>query len=293
MSTGWSIFIIVGTVISLIAFLWLLLGNRQKPTATVETMGHDFDGIQEYDNPLPMWWVAMFLFTIFFAVAFLVYYPGLGNFAGVGHWSQQDQWRRDTERETARVAPLYARLGGLSEEELHQDPVAQQIGRRLFLNHCSTCHGVTAQGAFGFPNLTDSEWLWGGDYADIQTTITQGRNAAMPAWGPMLKDAGVSDVVAYVRSLSGAEHDPAAATRGKEKFAVCVACHGADAKGNKLFGAPDLTNDIWLYGGEPEQLSFTITHGRNGHMPSFKDVLSKEQIHIVAGYVTSLRTADE
>ncbi len=294
MSMGWNIFIILGTVLSLVAILWLLLGNRKKPTATVETMGHEFDGIEEYDNPLPAWWVGMFLFTIFFSVIFLVYYPGLGSFKGIGDWSQESQWQQDTNREAARVAPLYDRLGNLSETELHQDKVAQQIGRRLFLNNCSTCHGITAQGAFGFPNLTDSEWLWGSDFSEIQTTITQGRTAAMPAWGQALGEKGVSDVTEYVRSLSGADHNQAAALRGAEKYqGFCVACHGPEGKGNKLFGAPDLTNDHWLYGSESDEIAFTITHGRNGHMPSFKDTLSKEKIHILAGYVSSLSAADE
>jgi len=291
MSTGWSLFIIAGTLLSLGWALWLLFSNRTKATATVETTGHEYDGIQEYDNPLPLWWVGLFVATVLFALGYLVYYPGLGAFAGVGGWTSQEQWQRDVDAKDAQFAPLYAQLGALSEDELHADTKATQIGRRLFLNHCATCHGMSARGAVGFPNLTDDEWQWGGDFASVQTTITGGRIAAMAPWGAALGgDEGIAQMAHYVRSLSGAEHDAAAAALAAPKFQMfCVACHGPEGKGNPLFGAPDLTNDTWLYGGALENVTFTLMHGRNGQMPAFADTLGEEKIHILAAYVTGLR----
>ena len=290
MSTFWSLFIIVGTLGSLAWALWLLLSNRSKPTAKVETTGHDFDGIQEYDNPLPLWWVGLFVATIVFAIGYLAYYPGLGNFAGLGHWTSHDQWQRDVDAQRAQFAPLYQRLAAMSEAELHDNKQAQQIGRRLFLNNCSSCHGASARGGFGFPNLTDDEWQWGGDFDAIKTTIRGGRIAAMPAWGPALGDAGVADMTQYVLSLSGAPHDQAAAARAAPQFQVmCIACHGADGRGNPLFGAPDLTNDVWMYGRDADSIAFTLRNGRNGQMPSFGAVLGDDRVAIVAAYVSGLR----
>lgn len=289
MTLGWSIYIIVGTIGSLGAMLWLLFANRTT-SGDGKTTGHDFDGIEEYDNPLPMWWVGMFVATIVFALLYLVYYPGLGHFAGIGGWTSQKEWQTDVDAKEARFAPLYAKLGAYTETELHRSSQAKQIGRRLFLNHCSTCHGITARGAFGFPNLTDSEWQWGGDFAAIKTTLLGGRSAMMTPWGAALGgDTGITDMAQYVRSLSGTTHDAAAAARAAPQFQMfCVACHGADGKGNVLFGAPDLTNDVWLYGGEPERIEFTLRHGRMGVMPSFADVLGEEKVHILAAYITGL-----
>ena len=289
MSVFWSLFIIVGALGSLGWALWLLVSNRTKAKPTVETTGHDFDGIQEYDNPLPLWWVGLFIATIVFAFGYLVYYPGLGNFGGFGRWTSHEQWQRDVDAKNAQFAPLYQRLAAMNEAELHQSAEAQQIGRRLFLNNCASCHGMRARGGFGFPNLTDDEWQWGGDYASIETTIRGGRTAAMPAWGPALGDAGVADMAQYVLGLSGAPHDDAAAARAAPQFqTLCVACHGADGKGNPAFGAPDLTNDTWLYGGNADTIAFTIRHGRNGTMPSFTPTLGDDRIAIVAAYVSGL-----
>ncbi len=290
MSTLWSLFVIVGTLGSLGWALWLLLSNLSNPTAKFETTGHDFDGIQEYDNPLPLWWVGLFVATIVFAIGYLVYYPGLGNFPGLGHWTSHEQWQRDVDAQRAEFAPLYQRLAAMSEAELHDNKQAQQIGRRLFLNNCSSCHGASARGGFGFPNLTDDEWQWGGDFDTIKTTIRGGRVAAMPAWGPALGDAGVADMTQYVLSLSGAPHDQAAADRAAPQFqTMCVACHGAEGRGNPLFGAPDLTNDVWMYGRDADSIAFTLRNGRNGQMPAFGAVLGDDRVDIVAAYVSGLR----
>ncbi|HTK96504.1 MAG TPA: cytochrome-c oxidase, cbb3-type subunit III [Pseudomonadales bacterium] len=290
MSTFWSLFIIAGTLGSLVWTLWLLLSNRTQPKQMVETTGHDFDGIEEYDNPLPMWWVGLFVATVVFALGYLLYYPGLGTFAGFGKWTSHAQWDRDVQAQNAQFAPLYQRLASLSENELHQSAEAQQIGRRLFLNNCASCHGMRARGGYGFPNLTDGEWQWAGGYDAIKTTIHDGRTAAMPAWGPALGDAGTSDMAQYVLSLSGAEHDAAAAARAAPQFqTMCVACHGTDGKGNPALGAPDLSNDVFLYGSDADTIAFTIRHGRTGTMPNFATTLGDDRIAILAAYVSSLQ----
>jgi cytochrome c oxidase cbb3-type subunit 3 len=288
----WSAFIVVGTLGSLAWTLWLLLSNRTRPKPTVETTGHEFDGIEEYDNPLPLWWVGLFVATIVFAGGYLLYYPGLGDFTGFGGWTSRQQWQTDVDVKNARYAPLYRRLASMSEAELHQNTEAQQIGRRLFLNNCASCHGMRARGGFGFPNLTDAEWQWGNDYASIDTTIRGGRVAAMPAWGTALGDGGVADMAQYVLSLSGAPHDAAAAARAAPQFQTfCIACHGGDGKGNPALGAPNLTNDLWLYGDNANTIAFTIRHGRSGTMPSFATTLGEDRIAIVAAYVSGLNSA--
>ena len=290
MSASWSLFIVIGTLGTFAWVLWLLLSNRAKATETGETTGHDFDGIAEYDNPLPLWWVGLFVATVVFGIGYLVYYPGLGTFAGMGGWTSKNQWQAAVDANTAQFAPLYARLGALSEDELHRDHQAQQIGRRLFLGNCAGCHGMTGRGAEGFPNLTDEEWQWGRDFESVKTTIKGGRTAAMASWAAVLGgDAGVADMAQYVLSLSGTTHDAAAAARAAPQFQTfCAVCHGADARGNPLFGAPNLTNDIWLYGGSAETIAFTLQHGRTGQMPSFAKVLGDDRIQIVAAYVTGL-----
>ncbi len=287
MSSVWHWFIIIGTLGSLAFFLALLFGNRK--TSSEATTGHDFDGIQEYDNPLPMWWVWMFGLTIVFGLAYLAYYPGLGNFAGLSGWSSESQLETAQVRHEARFAPLYAELAALDEAELHESRQAQQVGRRLFINNCSTCHGVNGRGAFGFPNLTDGAWIWGSEFATVKATITHGRTATMPSWAAALGDQGVAEVTQYVRQISGQNHDEQAATAGAQRFQTfCVACHGVEGKGNPAMGAPDLTDGAWLYGGSAEQIAYTIRNGRTGVMPAFDDVLTEDKIHVLAGYVTSM-----
>ncbi len=288
MSSAWSWYVIVGTIVSLAAVMWLLFVNRKSGNED-KTTGHEWDGITELDNPLPLWWVWMFVGSTIFAIAYLVYYPGLGNVEGVGDWSSQQQHDTEVARHEQRFAPLYARLGGLSEEELHEDRSARQVGRRLFLNHCAACHGIGAKGGFGFPDLTDEEWIWGGSFDAVKTAIYNGRQAAMPGWGQVLGEAGVVETAHYVRKVAGLEHDAALAESGLARYnTICVACHGTDGKGNAALGAPDLTNDIWLYGSSIDELGFTIREGRNGNMPPHKDLIDENQTHILAGYIRSL-----
>jgi cytochrome c oxidase cbb3-type subunit III len=287
MSGTWHWFVIIGTLGSLAFFLLLLYGNRK--TDNDGTTGHEFDGIEEYDNPLPMWWVWMFVLSVVFALGYLAYYPGLGNYTGAGGWTSAGEVAAAASAHEERFTPLYQSLAELGEAALHDDRQARQVGRRLFINHCSTCHGVNGQGAFGFPNLTDDDWLWGDDFETVKTTITHGRKAAMPAWGSALGERGVAEVTQYVLKLAGRSHDTGAAERGATHYQTfCVACHGAGGTGNRALGAANFTNDTWLYGAGTEQIAHTIRHGRNGNMPGFSDVLDPARIHVLSGYVTSL-----
>jgi cytochrome c oxidase cbb3-type subunit 3 len=287
MSSAWSWFVIIATIGTLVAAAAFLAANRH--TSGEETTGHEYDGIRELDNPLPLWWVGMFLITILFAAAYLVYYPGLGNIEGVGGWTSANQLERDVERHDERFAGLYAGLAALSPAELAADRTAQQIGRRLFINNCAGCHGVNGQGGFGFPNLTDGEWIWGAGFDSVKQAIVNGRVAVMPPWGAALGDQGVADVAQYTLSLAGLDHDAEAAARGKTQYdTLCVACHGPTGAGNPALGAPNLNNDVWLYGSSAEEIAFTIRHGRNGNMPAFADQLGADKAHVLAGYVVTL-----
>lgn len=287
MSGIWHWFVIIGTIGSLVFFLALLFGNRRASSDA--TTGHDFDGIQEFDNPLPMWWVWMFVLTIVFAFGYLFWFGGLGNFGGISGWSSTGELEAAQEAHDDRFAPLYAELARLDEAAMHDSRQAMQVGRRLFINNCSTCHGVNGRGAFGFPNLTDGEWIWGEGMAAVQTAVQGGRQAAMPPWGSALGDRGVADVTQFVLQLSGAATDADAAARGESHYRTfCTTCHGADGTGNPALGAPNLANDIWLYGNSPEQIAYTVRNGRNGRMPAFSDVLSDDKIRLLSGYVTSL-----
>jgi cytochrome c oxidase cbb3-type subunit 3 len=292
MSNSWHWFVIASTIGSLAIFLWFLFVNRR--TSGEETTGHEADGIQELDNPLPAWWVGMFVASIVFALGYLAYYPGLGNLSGSGQWTSSNQLERQQTAHTARFAPLYAQLASLDPQSLASDRLARQVGRRLFINHCSACHGVAGRGGLGFPNLTDAQWIWGSNFDAVKSTITNGRTAIMPPWGPALGEQGVADVTQTVLKLAGRDHDSAAAARGESHFkTLCVACHGADGTGNALLGAPDLTNNIWLYGGRAEQIAFGIREGRRGEMPSQAELLSTDKTHVLAGYVMTLGSVQD
>lgn len=289
MSTGMSLFVIVGTLGSLLAFFLLLQLNR-KANKPGETTDHIYDGIEEYDNPLPSWWYWSFVLSIVFALAYLVYYPGLGNFKGLGNWTQVSQLEQEQKRAHEKFDPIFAEYREIPIDKLTDVPAAMKMGRRIFVNNCSVCHGATGAGSFGFPNLTDAEWMWGHADEDIIKTITQGRNANMPAWGDILGDEGVSEVAEYIEQLTGRKDiDSTIASKGKTRFQMyCIACHGADGKGQAVLGAPDLTNEIWLYGNSRKRIEHVIKTGRRGVMPSFNNKLGEDKIHILSAYVKSL-----
>jgi cytochrome c oxidase cbb3-type subunit III len=293
MSRGWSLYVTLIVLVNVVGSAWLLFWARTRradESADGATMGHQFDGIEEYDLPLPRWWLWLFVGTIVFFAIYCVLYPGLGNFAGTLGWSSQAQHAAEVADADAKYGPLYAAYAARPIAELASDPGAVAVGQRLFANTCASCHGSDARGGVGYPNLTDGDWLFGGEPDTIKTTILGGRMGFMPAFAPALGgDQGVREVIAYVLSLSGQRSDAALAEAGKSRFnTICVACHGMDAKGNKAIGSPNLTDDIWLFGGTAADIEFGLRNGRQGKMPSHADILGDQKAHLVATYVYSL-----
>ena len=291
MASFWSYWIIILTTVTLVGLTWILLANRKRESqpTTTKTTGHAHDGIEELDNPLPAWWFYMFLITIVWGVGYLIVYPGMGNFAGVIGWTQVGQYDKQVAAADLRYREMRDRYLALPIEEIAADPAVRKMGMRLFANNCAQCHGADAGGTYGFPNLADNDWLYGGDAATIKATLVNGRQAVMPAWAGIIGDDGIADVTQYVLSLNGRDTDAARVAAGDTVYTTyCVACHGNDATGNPAMGAPNLTNGIWLYGGTAEQIAQTLRAGRNGEMPAFKDTLSEDKIHILSAYVYGL-----
>jgi len=290
MTSFWSMWIIVLTAATFVGITWILFANRKREQQSAEkTTGHEYDGIQEYDNPLPAWWFYMFVLTIVWGAGYLIIYPGMGNFAGLLGWTQVGQHDRQVAAADEKFRTMRDRYMALPIEEIASDPAVRKMGMRMFGNNCAQCHGADAKGSYGFPNLADGDWIFGGTPDGIKASITNGRQAAMPPWGSIIGDKGVTDVTAYVMSINGRESDTAQVAAGEKVFQTyCVACHGADATGNPALGAPNLKNGIWLYGGTPEQISHSIRAGRNGVMPAHKDTLSEDKIHIITAYVYGL-----
>ncbi|HWH48412.1 MAG TPA: cytochrome-c oxidase, cbb3-type subunit III [Burkholderiales bacterium] len=294
-SDFWSYYVAVITVVSIVACAILLwaMGSRRAPGQKVATMGHVWDeDLEEYNNPLPNWWRWLFYITIFFSLAYLILYPGLGRFAGTFEWTSAGQYHAEQARAAERYGPLFAKFAAMDIPAVAADPKAREIGQRLFLNYCAQCHASDAHGSRGFPNLADNDWLYGGDPATIKATIVNGRNGIMPPFGAVLGDEGVKDTAHYVLSLSGLTHDSLFAHRGKALFvANCVACHGADGKGNPALGAPNLTDRVWLYGGGETTVSETISAGRNNKMPAWGEFLDDAKTHLLAAYIWGLSNA--
>ncbi|NMH63941.1 cytochrome-c oxidase, cbb3-type subunit III [Shewanella salipaludis] len=315
MTSFWSIWISVLSLI-VIAGCLILLRLCSKNTTGVEegkSMGHSFDGIEELNNPLPKWWSYMFYITIVFGLIYLALYPGLGNYKGLLGWSSSNQgvvsiaeskaatesatkdgrwvqYDQEVKHANDKFGPIFAAYAATPLEELVKNEEALKVGGRLFLQNCAQCHGSDARGSKGFPNLTDSDWLYGGDLATIKTSIMNGRHGMMPPKGGLpIADSEIPALTEYIVSLSGREHDAAKAAQGQASFMKgCFACHGMDAKGNKFMGAPNLADNIWLYGGSRGIIEETIIHGRGGVMPAWKNVLGEEKVHVIAAYVYSL-----
>ena len=291
-SDFWSYYVAVITVVSIVACavpLWPK-GSRRAPGQQAGTMGHVWDeSLEEYNNPLPNWWRWLYYITIVFGLVYLLLYPGLGKFAGTYKWTSTGQYESEQARAAERYGPLFAKFSSMDIPAVAGDPQAREIGQRLFLNYCAQCHASDAHGSRGFPNLADNDWLYGGDPATIKATIVNGRNGIMPPLGPVLGDKGVKDTAHYVLALSGLTHDSLLAAKGKELFAAnCVACHGADGKGNAALGAPNLTDKVWLYGGGETTIAETIRAGRNNKMPAWGDFLGDAKAHVLAAYVWGL-----
>ncbi len=291
-SGGWSLFVAAVTIVGLVACLALLVAaSKRKVMAGDNTTGHVWDeDLTEMNNPLPRWWVWLFVITVLFAAVYLALYPGLGSHEGSLKWSSAGQHQAEVEKARATMAPLYAKFNSLQADALAKDPQAMAIGERLFANNCAVCHGSDARGSKGFPNLTDSDWLGGdGSPAYIEKTIKDGRQGVMPPMAAAVGSADdVKNVANYVLSLSGSPHNAVAAQQGKEKFAACAACHGPDGKGNPALGAPNLTDKTWLHGWGEEAVMAMVNGGKTNVMPGQASRLSDEQVHVLGAYVWSL-----
>ncbi|HSG51260.1 MAG TPA: cytochrome-c oxidase, cbb3-type subunit III [Rheinheimera sp.] len=317
MSSFWSAWIILLTLPVLIGCALLLKWNLKNYVGVPEDQdtGHEIDGITEINNPLPRWWTYMFLVVLVWSVYYLAAYPGLGNWQGFLGWTSSNQGIKSLEESRLAVekskaeglnvqldrevmqadevyGPVFQQFAKRDVLDLAYDDEAIKIGQRLFLQNCALCHGSDARGQQGFPNLTDNDWLYGGTPDKIKETLLHGRKAAMPAWIDALGEQGVKEMTAYVLSLSGRKVNDREAEAGKAKYAMCAACHGADGKGslahNLPFGAPNLTDNIWLYGGSEEAVAESLIKGRNGVMPAFKQTLGEDKVHILTAYVYRL-----
>ena len=298
-SSFWHYYICAIVVISIVGLLWLLLSQSKVKAPPkgedVKTMGHEWDGIEEYNNPLPRWWFFLYLLTVIFSIGYLVVYPGMGDFKGIGFggkaWSSAGQYEDEVKAANERFAPVYAKFSGMPVEEVAKDPDAERIGKHLFDTYCIQCHGSDAKGHRGFPNLTDHDWLWGGTPEQIKESIAKGRVGVMAAWGPQLGEEGVKNAAQYVLSLSNPNNSNLDAERVKRGDAIfhgppanCFVCHGD--KGQGVLGAgPNLSDDIWLWGNSEKAIMETITNGHHNAMPAWEGFLDSDKIHILTAYV--------
>lgn len=291
-SNFWSVYVAGITLVSILACLILLwmTGRKKVMSSSDNTTGHVWDeDLREMNNPLPVWWVWMFIITIVFALLYLVAYPGLGNFKGQLAWSSASEHEAEVKAANKDLEPLYARFTGMPPDKLAADPQAMAIGERLFMNNCAQCHGSDARGSKGFPNLADADWLHGGEPDKIKETLVKGRNGLMPPMGAAVGTPDdVKNVANYVLSLSGSPHDSLRASLGKGKFGACAACHGMDGKGNQALGAPNLTDGIWLHGWGENAIISIVNTGKTNQMPAQAEKLTEAQIHVLTGYVWGL-----
>ncbi|KAF1717209.1 cytochrome-c oxidase, cbb3-type subunit III [Pseudoxanthomonas wuyuanensis] len=301
MSISWSWYVIALVALNILGCVWLLwwTARRRPGDPAPEETSHVWDGdLTEYNKPLPRWWINLFYLTIVFGVGYLFWYGGLGGFSGYGKWSSASEHAAKKAVEDRKLEETFRPYDNQPIDALAGDPKALALGRSIFNNTCATCHGSSAQGATGYPNLTDQIWHWGGSPEKILETVLDGRQGIMPEWGTVLTGMGganaVDYTIAYMRTLGNPEalRNDFLAAQGKKLYeGVCVACHGIDGKGNQDLGAPDLTDGYWLYGSSKESLQQTITAGRQGTMPAHRDTLGETRSRLVAAYVWSLSNA--
>lgn len=287
----WFVIIIsVGSFLGCVWLIWWTSKPRKGETATGEETGHIWDGdLAEYNNPLPRWWLWLFYISIAFGLGYMAVYPALGNFAGSSKWSQSKQYDEEMQRAEEKYAPIFNEYAQQPVTQLISNTAAMKTGQRLFINYCSTCHGSDAGGATGFPSLKDRDWLYGSSPETIKTSILDGRNGNMPPMAAALGgEQGVDEVANYVLSLSGAPADATKAAAGKAKYVACSGCHGIEGKGNQAIGAPNLTDDIWLYRGSLGSIKKAINEGRSGIMPAHREFLGEKKIHLITAYIYSL-----
>jgi cytochrome c oxidase cbb3-type subunit 3 len=291
MSSGMSWYIIIGTVCTMLACFWLVVWtNRQRASAEEikESESHVWDeDIRELNNPLPMWWLGLFILTLIWGGGYLLFYPGLGAFAGLGSWTQEGQYEREVAAAEAKYGPIFASFGAMDFTQLAADPKALDIGKSLFSNYCAQCHGSAALGGRGFPNLTDDAWLYGGEPATIEQSIIQGRSGVMPPLAAVFTDdAAIDDMVRFVQNMPNSFSSASAA---RDKYmTLCIACHGPDGGGMHALGAPSLVDDDWLYGSSAAEIRKSIVEGRNGVMPAHGKLIGPDRAKILAAYVYSL-----
>lgn len=322
MSDFWSWWIIILTVFSIVACFWIITLNLKNYTHVEEgeSMGHEFDGIEEINNPLPKWWTYLFYFILIWSVFYLALFPGLGNWQGLLGWKSSNQGittlaeskrlselakekgllvQLDQEMKTAdeTFGPVFKKLADMPIMDLAYDEQGYKVGQRLFLQNCALCHGSDARGSTGFPNLRDNDWLYGDDPQTIKDTLLYGRKGAMPGWESALGEQGIAEMTEYVLKLAGRKVNDKMAAAGQAKFGMCAACHGADGKGSIAhglpFGAPNLTDNIWLYGGSREAVEETLRHGRMGVMPAWKDILGEDKVHVISAYIYNISHPDK
>ena len=298
MSNGWSWYVIALVAVNIVGCVWLLWWTARrrpgdpKPTDTSHVWDDD---ITEYNKPLPKWWINLFYLTIIFSIGYIAWFGGLGGYKGYGKWSSTQEHDREKSVQDAKLDEAFASYKGKPIDEIARDPAAVSIGHSIFANTCSGCHGSSAKGAIGYPNLTDDVWHWSGTPDAILPTVMDGREGVMPPWGTVLIGMGGENAVDYVTSYVQSLSDPKGlqnnfmAAQGKPMYeGLCVACHGVDGTGNPTMGAPDLTDDYWLYGDSKAQIAATIRNGRHGVMPAHRELLGETRSRLVAAYVWSL-----
>jgi len=291
---GWSIYVAAVTAAGLVFCVFLLLvASRRKVMAGDNSTGHIWDeDLKEMNNPLPRWWVGLFVLTVVFAAIYLAIYPGMGSNAGTLKWTSTGQWQAEQDKARATMAPVYASFANLTAEQLSKNPQAMAIGERLFVNNCAQCHGADGRGSKTFPNLTDGDWLDGSGPEYIHKTIVEGRQGMMPPMGAAVGTPDdVRNVANYVLSLSSSPHNSVAAQLGKAKFAACAACHGPDGKGNQALGAPNLTDKTWLHGWGEEAIVAMVNQGKTNVMPAQGPRFTPEQVNVLTAYVWNLSQA--
>ena len=294
MSTFWSWFIAALTVASIIGIVWLLLATaRSKASELQQTTGHTWDeDLTELNHPLPLWWLGLFLISVIFGGLYLAFYPGLGVTTGALGWTSDKEVKADLAENNRKLETVFVQFRDKPIEELENDAKALEFGHNVFANNCAVCHGSDARGAKGYPNLTDNDWLYGGQADTVLTSVLKGRQGVMPPLGAALGDQGVEEVANYMLSLSGRKVDEKLAEAGKARYmTICIACHGPEAKGNPIVGAPNLTDDIWLYGGRLEDVKASIKNGRSGKMPTWEPILGQDRARLVAAWVLAQSNA--
>ncbi len=288
--SGFIIFLVSANILGCFILLRVTAKKKIDHASKTETTGHVWDDdLTELNTPLPRWWLGLFYITLVFGIGYLALYPGLGNFSGLLGWSTDTAYQQQQTENKQKYSALFEKYENQNIPALAKNTEAMKTAQRLFANNCAACHGSDAQGAPGFPNLTDHDWLYGGTPENIEASITHGRQGSMPSFANSLSDADKDNLIAYINQLHGEAAYSEQAQKGQNLFSQnCIACHGANAQGNQQIGSANLTDNIWLYGGSDEIIKETLTKGRSGKMPAHEKLLDEQTIHLLAAYVYSL-----